>query len=130
MQRIQQSLSQESKSTAGDKHETGRAMIQLEREKLGNQLKELELQERLLAKIPIEEVPAQDFHNQRIVAGSCVETDHLNYYLSISLGEISVSDKVFYAISLQTPIAKLLLGKTIGDTIVFNGMESEILKIH
>ena len=32
---IQESLSSETKSSAGDKHETGRAMLQLEREKLG-----------------------------------------------------------------------------------------------
>ena len=32
-------LESESKSSAGDKHETGRAMVQLEREKLGEQIK-------------------------------------------------------------------------------------------
>jgi len=37
--RVQESLAAEGKSTAGDKHETGRAMLQLEREKLGLQLK-------------------------------------------------------------------------------------------
>ena len=35
---LQLALTSESKSSAGDKHETGRAMIQLEREKLGNQI--------------------------------------------------------------------------------------------
>ena len=33
MQEIQESLLSETKSSAGDKHETGRAMLQLEREK-------------------------------------------------------------------------------------------------
>ena len=35
--RAQESLDSESKSSAGDKHETGRAMAQLEMEKLGGQ---------------------------------------------------------------------------------------------
>jgi len=35
---IKQSLQSETKSSAGDKHETGRAMLQLEREKAGHQL--------------------------------------------------------------------------------------------
>ena len=36
----QNGLQSESKSSAGDKHETGRAMLQLEAEKLGKQLQE------------------------------------------------------------------------------------------
>ena len=39
---IQESLTSETKSSAGDKHETGRAMLQLEREKAGNQLAEIQ----------------------------------------------------------------------------------------
>ena len=39
---IQESLTSETKSSAGDKHETGRAMLQLEREKAGQQLAEVE----------------------------------------------------------------------------------------
>lgn len=38
---LQGALMSESKSSAGDKHETGRAMVQLDREKLGNQIAEL-----------------------------------------------------------------------------------------
>ena len=36
------SLSLETKSSAGDKHETARAVIQLEREKIGEQIKKVE----------------------------------------------------------------------------------------
>ena len=36
---LQKDLTSEAKSSAGDKHETGRAMIQLELEKLGNQIR-------------------------------------------------------------------------------------------
>ena len=39
---LQQALNSETKSSAGDKHETGRAMIQLEREKMGRQLAEVQ----------------------------------------------------------------------------------------
>ena len=38
MNDIYNNLESETKSTAGDKHETGRAMLHLEREKLGHQL--------------------------------------------------------------------------------------------
>ena len=39
---IEYSLKEESKSTSGDKHHTGRAMLQIERENAGNQLREIE----------------------------------------------------------------------------------------
>ncbi len=39
---LRESLDSETKSSAGDKHETGRAMLQLEREKAGSQLAEIE----------------------------------------------------------------------------------------
>ena len=42
MQAAQASANEESKSSAGDKHETSKAMMQLEIEKLGTQLKEAE----------------------------------------------------------------------------------------
>ena len=38
----QNSLQSETKSSAGDKHETGRAMLQLEMEKAGQQLSEVD----------------------------------------------------------------------------------------
>ena len=41
IQELQESLTSETKSSAGDKHETGRAMLQLEREKAGQQLAEI-----------------------------------------------------------------------------------------
>ncbi|NQY06029.1 MAG: 3-oxoacyl-ACP synthase, partial [Flavobacteriaceae bacterium] len=50
---VQESLQSETKSSAGDKHETGRAMLQLEREKAGKQLEALQQQQELLAKVSI-----------------------------------------------------------------------------
>ena len=121
---LQVSLTSENKSTAGDKHETGRAMIQLEREKLGNQLKPLELQEAVLHKIQT------DKKSDLVVLGSYVVTDNMQYYLSISLGKIELEGKEVYAISSQSPIGALLLGKKESDRIVFNGKTSVIKAIH
>jgi len=50
---IQVSLTSETKSSAGDKHETGRAMLQLEREKAGNQLAEIKKTKEILFKIDV-----------------------------------------------------------------------------
>lgn len=60
MQKVQQtidgiveSLDDESKSSAGDKHETGRAMLQIDRENAGKQLREIEQLKQLLRRIDI-----------------------------------------------------------------------------
>lgn len=120
---IQKSLETETKSTAGDKHETGRAMLQIEREKAGQQLAELQKQFEILNKINPE-------HNQNSVAlGSVVLTSKSNYFLGLSLGELSFDGKTFYAISMATPMAKLLLSKAKGDSVVFRGETITITKV-
>ena len=49
----QKALSSETKSSVGDKHETGRAMLQLEMEKAGQQLASVQQMEQILARVAI-----------------------------------------------------------------------------
>jgi hypothetical protein len=120
---IQEAMLSETKSSAGDKHETGRAMLQLEREKLGNQLLEIEKVTAILQKL-----------NPTITAkqgclGAIIYTSQANYFISVSVGEISANDSTFYAIASNTPIGKLLLGKKVGDTVSFREQSFVIKKI-
>jgi len=119
---IQESLSTETKSSAGDKHETGRAMLQLEREKAGNQLAEILKIKASLSKIDISK------SSIIIGLGSVVYTSGANYFIGISAGELKVDLEQFYAISPSTPIGKLLIGRTIGDTIEFRDRKFSIEK--
>ena len=120
---IQGSLTSETKSSAGDKHETGRAMLQLEREKAGNQLSEIQKVKEALSKMDI-------YKNlTNIGIGSVVYTSKSNYFIAISAGEILVGNEQFYAISASTPIAKLLLSKQEGDCISFRNQNFEIIKV-
>ena len=113
IEEIQESLSSETKSSAGDKHETGRAMLQLEREKAGQQLAEIENVKNALTQINIEKI------SETIILGSIVYTSQFNYFISISAGLLTVDSEIFYAISPQTPMGQLLLGKHVGDSFVF-----------
>lgn len=120
---LQTSLQSETKSTAGDKHETGRAMVQLEREKAGQQLAQIQNQLQLLEKI-------KQLNSTSVIgSGSVVLTSGSNYFIAVSVGEITAEGKSFYAISPQTPIAQLLLGKVIGDSIQFRSESFEIQQI-
>ena len=113
MNEIQESLLSETKSSAGDKHETGRAMLQLEREKAGNQLAEIERTKQALLKTNIKNT------YKTVALGSLVYTSKFNYFITISAGEITIGNEKFYAISSSTPIAKLLLTKQVGAKIQF-----------
>ncbi|WP_276168719.1 3-oxoacyl-ACP synthase [Zobellia alginiliquefaciens] len=120
---VQTSLSSETKSSAGDKHETGRAMLQLEREKLGQQLAEAEKMKQVLSKVP------KEASNKVIGLGSWVITSKAEYFLAISAGEFKEMDRSVYCISAATPIAKLLFAKKVGDTVSFNNQEIKIIEI-
>ena len=64
-----------------------------------------------------------------ITLGSIVFTDKLNYFITISAGKLVVDNESFYAISANTPMGKLLIGKTVGDVIGFSKNTIEIKKI-
>ncbi|WP_178986475.1 3-oxoacyl-ACP synthase [Winogradskyella helgolandensis] len=120
---IQNSLQSETKSSAGDKHETGRAMLQLEREKAGHQLAEIEKQKQILQKVNIESK-----HN-KVALGSVVKTSQSNYFIAMSAGEIIIDNTSYFAISAATPIAQLLLSKTVGDEVMFRENKFTITEV-
>lgn len=110
---IQESLLSETKSSAGDKHETGRAMLQLEREKAGKQLAEAIKLKETLSKIDITNT------SKNVCLGSVVYTTQANYFISISAGKLTVENTGFFAISPYTPIGQLLLSKQVDDEVIF-----------
>ncbi|TYA74253.1 3-oxoacyl-ACP synthase [Seonamhaeicola marinus] len=123
IEEIQESLTTETKSTAGDKHETGRAMLQLEREKTGSQLAEIQTIKTVLSKIDVGK------STNTVSLGSIVYTSNLNYFIAISAGELKVGNETFYAVSVGTPIGQLLIGKVIDDEIVFRNQKFVVEKI-
>lgn len=119
----QKALQSETKSSAGDKHETGRAMLQLEIEKAGQQLQSISQMNETLSKINLE--------NTSTIAhlGSLVKTNRATYFLSISAGKLTIENENYFAISVSSPIGKLLLGKKEKELLIFNGNQIEILNI-
>ena len=112
---VAESRSNETKSSAGDKHETGRTMMQLEEQKATVQL---------YAALEVKQTMEQiDINKENNVAalGSLVICDKGNYYIAISSGKMKIDETLYYGISLQSPIGILLAGKLIGDQIDFNG---------
>lgn len=123
LQDVTEAGNNETKSTAGDKHETGRAMMQLEQEKLGRQLQEAEGQFAEFEKINF------NLQSDQIVLGSLIETDKGLFLMATSIGRITVASKIVFVISPQSPLGKLLLAKKLKDTVIFNGVSYEVLSI-
>jgi transcription elongation GreA/GreB family factor len=116
-------LNSETKSSAGDKHETGRAMLQLEMEKAGQQLKEVQEMQLQLHKIKLE------LNTTIVHMGSIVRTNSATYFIAISKGQIKFNNEQYFAISSQSPIGQLLLGKRVNDETVFRNQKIRIIEI-
>jgi len=118
----QEALASETKSSAGDKHETGRAMLQLEIEKAGQQLQSVTTMQEILSKINVTK------KSTKVGLGSLVVTPKATYFLAISLGVVTIDKANFTVISLQSPLGKDLFGKGINDEILFN--KSKIVALY
>ena len=115
LQEAQIAANNETKSSAGDKHETGRAMAQLETEKLTSQLSEaLKLEQHITQINP-------EIQRQKVALGSLVITNNGNFYIAVSLGKIEINRTTYFAISTLSPIGKLLMGLKANDAFSFNG---------
>lgn len=120
---LSDSAGNETKRTAGDKHETALAMLQIEQENNSRQLKEVLQQKAILEKL--------DPHLQTtmIVRGSLVETNKGHFYISLGLGKLKMEEKTVFAVSPDAPLGKLMLMKKAGDTFTFNNTDYKINNI-
>jgi transcription elongation GreA/GreB family factor len=113
----------DSKSSVGDKHETARAMMQLEFEKGSNQLAEMELQLEALQKIDI------SIKHTLVGLGCYLKTDKALFFLSVGLGKLKVNEDTVIVLSPQSPLGHLFMGLKVGATVEFNGVRYTILEI-
>jgi transcription elongation GreA/GreB family factor len=120
---LKESGANETKSTAGDKHETALAMLQIEQANKRAQLQELQEQKAALNKINPTLIPAV------IVAGSLIKTNKGYFFMSTALGKIIFEEQTVIALSPQSPLGKKLMGNTAGDTATINNMEYLIEQI-
>lgn len=116
-------LLSESKSTAGDKHETGRAMIQLEQEKLSAQLLQLQKQRDMLLRIN----PEKEYNT--VQAGALIQTNKGMFYITTGLGQVELEGISVFAIAPTSPVAQAMLGKKASENFEFNSNKQTILKI-
>ena len=110
------------KSSAGDKHETSRALMQSEFDKINNnyqsQLNQLKV---------IESLDISD--KSRIGLGSLIETDSSILFIGIGLGIHQIDNRKVLIVSKASPIGKQIDGKEEGDYILLNNNKEKIIRI-
>jgi transcription elongation GreA/GreB family factor len=124
MQAAQESSNSETKSSAGDKYETGRAMAQQERDRHAAQLHEAQQLLVALQKINPE------LSSDSVRLGALASTSLGLFYLSVSAGRLATAEgQEFMAVSPAAPLAVALNGRRAGEEVVFNGKSVRVLAV-
>jgi hypothetical protein len=116
--------STDSKSSAGDKHETAVSMAQLEQEKLMNQINVLQTQYDSLININA------STPNSTVRLGSLIETSIGWFFISVGIGKITFQEIEIFAMNNNAPLAQKMNGKSKTDFILHNNIRIDILNIY
>lgn len=123
LKQSQEAIESDTKSSAGDKYETSREMIQQDLNRYHMQLSQAKKDWILLQKINIG-------IKEKAEIGAIAVTEQVAYFVAISLGELQVNGMRFMVISPSSPIGKLLLECKVGNEIIFNGTKQRITAIY
>lgn len=114
----------DTKSTAGDKHDTARAMAHIEQEKHAQILSQQQSIENILLRI------RTDASVSTVSVGSVVETTMGVFYVAVALGKCTVGDRELFVLSASSPLAKEIQGKTSGSSFTMSGKKHRISDIY
>lgn len=129
MQAAQEAANSESKSSAGDKYETGRAMAQLERDRHAQLLAEAQRLKQDLEHLDLG-TSAETARAGSVVVTARTDGRPGTFFLAISAGRLVVEGQDYMAVSVASPIGALLRGKRVGDAVTFNKATYVIKQIY
>ncbi len=96
-----------------DKFESFREACQIQRDMFAKQLDEAITTLSILKRINATK------KNKIIMLGSVVVTNTEKFFISVSLGEITVEGEKYFAISAMSPLFKAMVNKNEGETFTF-----------
>lgn len=123
IENAKESRDSETKSSVGDKYETGRTLMQMEVEKNRALLIKIKKLKADLLKIN----PQKKF--QKAAFGSIVQTTDHTYFISAAMGQIWIKGKPVFCISLASPAGKQLQNRSVNDEISLAGKATIITDI-
>lgn len=127
----QQSAGEETKSSAGDKYETGLSMMQIDMENQSQQLADAMRTRTALEQVKLVKDQFGSSFNEdgTIKPGHAVKTSQGNYFIAISAGAVKVGGENYFAVSSGTPIGTKLIGLKKNDEFEFNSKKFRVLEI-
>lgn len=111
---LDSAIRNDTKSSAGDKHETSRAMAHLEQEKLSGQLSLLESQLNAI--------------DTQLTNHSLIITDKGNFYVGVPLGKLNVNNTEIICISRTSPLGGLLYNVPVNSQVSLNSISYKVLE--
>lgn len=127
IEQLRLDISSDTKNTAGDKHETSRAMAQLEMEKLGKQFSDYQKQLHATKQFLLH---ASQPSSDGITVGSLVELRNGLYFLGLGIGKVDVEHTSVFCISIQSPLGQQMLDKKIGQEVILPNLRTSVLAIY
>lgn len=119
-----ESANDDTKSSAGDKYETGREMMQQEIDRNRKQLDEAVKMRNTLLSVDLKK------SSEIAQLGSIVITNLGKFYISISCGQLPVGGDIYFAVSAISPIGVKLIGQKKGYEFDFNGKKLKVLEVY
>jgi transcription elongation GreA/GreB family factor len=123
MRSAQEAANEEGKSSAGDKYETGRAMMQIERDNAA-----MQLDEALKLKKTLDLISATENHNV-VSLGSIVITKTFKSFVAVGPGKLNVEGEDYFIVTPMSPLGKILIGLKAGMEFTFNNKPNTVLEI-
>ena len=119
----QAAANEESKSSVGDKYETGRSMMQIEGEKAAHQLAEALKLKNILDRL----LPGA--RSEKVIVGSLVITDANKVFIAIGIGKLNVDNDEVLVVAPTSPLGKVLMGHSANDRVFFNNVAMIIREV-
>lgn len=117
-----ESIKTDSKSSAGDKHETFKSMMHIEQEKMQYQIKQINQQIIILNQIVIEK-------KHKVENGSLIITDSKIFFIASSLGLVNLDQQDFFIVSIDSPIVQFMKKQAKNVPFVFQSSNYQIIDI-
>lgn len=123
MQSLALDANNDTKGSAGDKHETARAMMHIEQEKIFAKINEFQSLLAILQSIDANKT------NNIVTIGSLVFTNKFCFLIAAALPKLEMNGQTIYTLSPDAPLGSLLMHKKENDVVVLQKNEYLIQKI-
>lgn len=125
LESAQEAGENDTKSSAGDKYETGREMMK----------QEIERHQQLLAdakqmQFQLQELVLTPDQSLKIMKGSLIETSRGMFYMAVGIGKIHIDNQEIFVLSPSAPVGQRLLGKKKDEEVIFNNHTFKILGVY